>query len=576
MTFSIIEADDEYIGGDRYVLMDDGNIIEFDTVDEFVSAARENNALRDEVLGNLSLLAHTLIERYRPMYNKGLSLRNLFVQLKSEDWANLELEDTFRKFAELKIIYDILMGRCHRPMKEFFLHNKNGKVDTLYIRDALECIKVSTGIKDWADRNEVYASNSELKAMSLIEHAYNLEHINKKIGINFDIVYAHKIDTDSPLGEVQVIPGKVVGFPGIYGNWFVRNVLLGIGDKQVEIGQAAYNTFTHDKTFMSDSDQAGCIYYRPSYHGNCIIDLKYSDLKQLNFKVDKYVIKIKPEDIIRDKEGNTGFYDLFNRERKVSLIRNNNFVGFVCIEDALNAFSSNNEVLGDFKSGLLANIYLFKSRLMYVNNKEQLLKKIVSFNELLASGETVDSLNNRSYSILEDYVIQARIAIEAYQLYVILTDTKRGLEILRELPRDYIFSLNNSLWGNIEGTVIEGNSSAEAKFNQLDYSLHSAREIRISDIIMKDILDESEYIEYKRGLDEWTADNRMKRSDKLNKSYVIAAYNIYSKFKAMHDNYLAQVGYSKLLSLSDIRALDDLRTKEFGSLNSHLKVMVQK
>lgn len=59
MTFSIIEADDEYIGGDRYVLMDDGNIIGFDTVDEFVSAARENNALRDEVLGNLSLLAHT-------------------------------------------------------------------------------------------------------------------------------------------------------------------------------------------------------------------------------------------------------------------------------------------------------------------------------------------------------------------------------------------------------------------------------------------------------------------------------------------------------------------------------------
>ena len=44
----------------------------------------------------------------------------------------------------------------------------------------------------------------------------------------------------------------------------------------------------------------------------------------------------------------------------------------------------------------------------------------------------------------------------------------------------------------------------------------------------------------------------------------------------MHDNYLAQVGYSKLLSLSDIRALDDLRTKEFGSLNSHLKVMIQK
>ena len=124
MDFSIIEADDEYIGGDRYVLMDDDNIIEFDTVDEFVSAARENNALRDEVLGNLSLLAHTLIERYRPIYNKGLSLRNLFVQLKSEDWANLELEDTFRKFAELKIIYDILMGRCHRPMKEFFLHNK--------------------------------------------------------------------------------------------------------------------------------------------------------------------------------------------------------------------------------------------------------------------------------------------------------------------------------------------------------------------------------------------------------------------------------------------------------------------
>ena len=70
MDFSIIEADDEYIGGDRYVLMDDDNIIEFDTVDEFVSAARENNALRDEVLGNLSLLAHTLIERYRPIYNK--------------------------------------------------------------------------------------------------------------------------------------------------------------------------------------------------------------------------------------------------------------------------------------------------------------------------------------------------------------------------------------------------------------------------------------------------------------------------------------------------------------------------
>ena len=402
MDFSIIEADDEYIGGDRYVLMDDDNIIEFDTVDEFVSAARENNALRDEVLGNLSLLAHTLIERYRPIYNKGLSLRNLFVQLKSEDWANLELEDTFRKFAELKIIYDILMGRCHRPMKEFFLHNKNGKVDTLYIRDALECIKVSTGIKDWADRNEAYASSRELKAMSLIEHAYNIEYINKKIGINFDIVYAHKIDTDSPLGEVQIIPGKVVGFPGIYGNWFVRNVLLGIGDKQVEIGQAAYNTFTHDKTFMSDSDQAGCIYYRPSYHGNWIIDPKYSDLEQLKFKVDKYVIHIKPEDIIRDKEGNTGFYDLFNRERKVSLIRNNNFVGFVCIEDALNAFSSNNEVLDDFKSGLLANIYLFKSRLIYVNNKEQLIKKIVSFNELLASGETVDSLNNRSNGILED------------------------------------------------------------------------------------------------------------------------------------------------------------------------------
>lgn len=576
MDFSIIEADDKYIGGDRYVLIDNDNIMEFDTVDEFVSLARTNEALRDTVLGNLSLLAHTLIERYRPVYNKNLSLRNLFVQLKSEDWTNLELEDTFRKFAELKVIYDILMGRYHRPMKEFFLHNKNGKVDTLYIRDALEYIKVSTGIKDWADRNEVYASNSELKAMSLIEHAYNIEHISKKIGINFDIVYAHKIDTDSLLGEVQVIPGKVVGFPGIYGNWFVRDVLLGIGDKQVKIGQAAYNTFTHDKTFMSDSDQAGCIYYKPSYHGNWIVNLKYSDLEQLNFKVGKYVIHIKPEDIIRDKEGNTGFYDVFDRERKIKLIRNNNFVGFEYIEDILNAFSSNNEVLGDFKSSLLANISLFKSKLMYVNSKEQLLKKIVSFNELIASGETVGSLNNRSYGILEDYVIQARIVVEAYQLYVILNDTKRGLEILRELPSDYIFSLNTSLWGNIEGNVLEGNSSAETRFNQLDYSLHSAREIKISDIIMKDILDESEYLEYKRGLDEWTPDKRMRHNDKLNKSYVIAAYNIYNKFKAMYDNYLVQVGYSKLFLLSDIRALDDLRAKEFGSLNSHGKVMVQK
>lgn len=70
MDFSIIEADDEYIGGDRYVLMDDDNIIEFDTVDEFVSMARKVSRLNNIVLGNLSLLAHTLIERYRPRYNK--------------------------------------------------------------------------------------------------------------------------------------------------------------------------------------------------------------------------------------------------------------------------------------------------------------------------------------------------------------------------------------------------------------------------------------------------------------------------------------------------------------------------
>ena len=66
MDFSIIEADDEYIGGDRYVLIDNNNIMEFDTVDEFVSMARKVSRLSNIVLGNLSLLAHTLIERYRP------------------------------------------------------------------------------------------------------------------------------------------------------------------------------------------------------------------------------------------------------------------------------------------------------------------------------------------------------------------------------------------------------------------------------------------------------------------------------------------------------------------------------
>lgn len=575
MDFSIIEADGEYIGGDRYVLIDNDNIMEFDTVDEFVSMARKVSRLNNIVLGNLSLLAHTLIERYRPAYNKNLSLRNLFVQIKSEDWTNLELEDTFRKFAELKVIYDILMGRYHRPMKEFFLHNKNGKVDTLYIRDALEYIKVSTGIKDWADRNEVYASNSELKAMSLIEHAYNLEHISKKIGIDFDVVYQHGIDVGSILWDVQVVPGEVMGFPDDTSNWFIRGVSLGIGDKQVQIGQAAYNTVTHEKVFTSDSDQPGSIYYKPSYHGDYIISLRGSNLEQLNFKVDGYVIHIKPMDILRDKDGNTEFYDVFSKERKARLVRDNRFVGFESIEEILNAFSSNVEILGDFKLGLLTNIHLFKDKIMYIFNKEQLLKKIVSFNELLDSGETVDSLNNRRYSILEDYVVHARAVVEAYQLYIILTNTKKGLRILRGLPDNYIFSMNPSLWGNIEGNVVDGNSSGEAKFSQLDCSIHNGREIEISDIIMKDILDESEYIDYKNSLEQWTANKRIRHNDKLNKSYVIAAYNICRKFKAMYDNYLARVGYSRLPLESDIKTLDSLRSKEFGRLNSHGKVMLQ-
>lgn len=576
MDFSIIEADDEYIGGDRYVFIDNNNIMELDTVDEFVSIARKVNGLGNIVFGNLSLLAHALIEKYRPRYNKSLSLKSLFVQLKSEDWTDLDLENIFRSFAELKIIYDILMGRYHRHMKEFFMHNKNGKIDTLYIRDALEYVKISTGIKDWADSNEIYASSRELKAMSLIESAYNIEHINKKIGIDFDIVYQHRIDVGSAFRDVQVVPGEVIGFPDDASNWFVRNVSLGIGDKQVQIGQAAYNTVTHEKVFTSDSDQPGGIYYRPSYHGDWIISLNGSNLEQLNFKVDGYVIHIKPMDILRDKEGNTGFYDVFNKERKTRLVRNNYFVGFERLEEILNAFSSNIEILGNFKLGLLTNIHLFKDKIMYIFNKEQLLKKIVSFNELLDKGETVDNINNRRYSILEDYVVHARAVVEAYQIYEMLTNTKRGLKILKGLPDNYIFSLNPSLWGNIEGNAVEGNSSGEAKFNQLDYSLHSGRGIEISDIIMKDMLNESEYIGYKNGLEEWTANKKVGHNDKLNKSYVIAAYNIYRKFKAMYDNYLARVGCSRLLLTSDIKTLDSLRAKEFGSLNSHGKVMVQK
>lgn len=575
MDFSIIEADDKYIGGDRYVLIDNDNIMEFDTVDEFVSMARKVSRLNNIVLGNLSLLAHTLIERYRPRYNKSLSLKSLFVQLKSEDWTGIEVENTFRSFAELKIIYDILMGRYHRHMKELFMHNKNRKVDTLYIRDALEHVKISTGIKNWADSNEVYASSRELKAMSLIEHAYNVEHINKKIGIDFDVVYQHEIDVGSIFGDVQVVPGEVMGFPDDTSNWFIRSVSLGIGDKQVQIGQAAYNTVTHEKVFTSDSDQPGSIYYKPSYHGDYIISLRGSNLEQLNFKVDGYVIHIKPMDILRDKDGNTGFYDVFRKDRKTRLVRNNHFVGFEGIEEILNAFSSNVEILGDFKLGLLTNIHLFKDNIMYIFNKEQLLKKIVSFNELLDSGETVDSLNNRRYSILEDYVVHARAVVEAYQLYSILTDTKMGLRILRGLPDNYIFSMNPSLWGNIEGNVVDGNSSGEAKFSQLDCSIHNGREIEISDIIMKDILDESEYIDYKNSLEQWTANKRIGHNDKLNKSYVIAAYNICRKFKAMYDNYLARVGYSRLPLESDIKTLDSLRSKEFGRLNSHGKVMLQ-
>ena len=172
-------------------------------------------------------------------------------------------------------------------------------------------------------------------------------------------------------------------------------------------------------------------------------------------------------------------------------------------------------------------------------------------------------------------MVHARAVVEAYQLYSILTDTKRGLRILRGLPDNYIFSMNQSLWGNIEGNVVDGNSSGEAKFNQLDCSIHNGREIAISDIIMEDILDKSEYIDYKNSLEQWTANKRIGHNDKLNKSYVIAAYNIYGKFKAMYDNYLARVGYSRLLLESDIKTLDNLRVKEFGRLNSHGKVMLQ-